>query len=225
MHPKIFRIGTVSTWDSKWYAKRGKYQTLLREDILVKEFVAKKLKDAGIQNVEIERRGDAMTVVINAAKPGVIIGRSGAGAEALKKELKDNFWRGKKVTLNINIFEVKKPSLSAKIVLQGMTADLEKRVAFRRVMKQTIDRVKKAGAKGVKIVVSGRLNGAEIARTEKLLDGKVPLTNLRADIDYANGTARTIYGAIGVKLWIYRGEIFNDKKKTEDKEDKQENKN
>jgi small subunit ribosomal protein S3 len=219
VHPKVFRIGTTTTWDSKWYAKRGTYQKMLREDILIKEFISKKLKAAGLQSVEIERRGDALTAVVNAAKPGVVIGKSGAGADSLKKDIQKEFWKNKKVNFNINIFEVKKPSLSARIMVQGMVEELEKRVAFRRVMKQTRDKVKKAGAQGVKIVVSGRLNGAEIARTEKMIDGKVPLQNLRADIDYATGTARTLYGAIGVKLWIYRGEIFN-KKKAETEENK-----
>jgi len=215
VHPKIFRMGGIYTWDSKWYAKRKDFAKLVKEDILIKEFLFKELKDAGVDSIYVERKGDSMTIVINAAKPGIVIGRSGAGAESLKKKIKDNFYRGKKVKFNINIFEVKKPSLSAHIVLQSMIEDLQKRMPFRRVMKQTIDRVKKAGAQGVKVMVSGRLNGAEIARTEKLKDGKVPLQNLRADIDFAFGIARTIYGVIGVKIWIYRGEIFNEKPENE----------
>ncbi|MBU1180231.1 30S ribosomal protein S3 [Patescibacteria group bacterium] len=215
VHPKIFRIGGIYSWGSRWFAKRKNYADLVKEDILIREFLFKTLKEASVDSVDIERKGDALAIVINAAKPGIIIGRSGVGAEALKKKLKDKFFRGKKVNFNINIYEVKRPSLSAQIVMQGMAQDIERRVPFRRVMKQAVDRVKKAGARGVKIVVAGRLNGAEIARTEKMLDGEVPLHNLRADIDYANGIARTIYGCIGVKVWIYRGEIFEEKIKNE----------
>lgn len=216
VHPKIFRINVINTWGSKWYARRKDYADLVREDVKIKEFIFKTLKDAGIDSVEIERKGGAITIIVNAAKPGVIIGRSGVGAESLKKNLVKEFWRGKKVPLSINIFEVKRPSLSAQIVMQGAAADLEKRMPFRRVMKQAIEKAKKSGAKGVKIQVGGRLNGAEIARTEKLLDGKVPLQNLRADIDYACGIAQTTYGVIGVKVWINRGEVFNDKNKKEE---------
>ena len=226
VHPTIFRMGGIYTWSSKWYARRKDFARLVKEDILIKEFLFKELKDAGVDSVNIERKGDSMAIIINAAKPGVVIGRSGAGAESLKKKIKDNFYRGKKVNFSISIFEVKRPSLSARIVLQSMIEDIEKRMPFRRVMKQTIDRVKKAGAQGVKVVVSGRLNGAEIARTEKLKDGKVPLQNLRADIDFAYGIASTIYGAIGVKIWIYKGEVFESKKNEEaqDKSESKENK-
>lgn len=210
VHPTIFRTGGIYTWGSKWFKKRKNYAQLVREDILIKEFLFKELKDAGMDSVNIERKGDSLTIIVNAAKPGIVIGRSGAGVEGLKKKIKDNFFRGRKTNFNINIYEVKKPSLSAHIVLQSMIDDLEKRMPFRRVLKQTVERVKKAGAQGVKVMVAGRLNGAEIARTEKLKEGKVPLQNLRADVDYASGVARTIYGAIGVKIWIYRGEVFKD---------------
>lgn len=216
MHPKSFRMGGIYTWGSRWFAKRKDYAGFVREDVNLKEFVFENLKEAGIDSVEVERKRDAITVIVNAAKPGVIIGRSGVGSEALKKKIKDKFFRGRKMNLNINIFEVKKPGLSAQIVAQGIVEELQKRVPFRKVMKQAIDKVKKAGAKGVKISVGGRLNGAEIARTEKMLDGKVPLQNLRADIDFAYGVARTIYGAIGIKVWIYRGDIFE---KQEEKKD------
>jgi len=225
VHPKVFRMGIIYSWGSKWFAKKKDYADLVREDVLIKSFVFENLKDAGVDSVEIERKGDAVTIVINAAKPGVVIGRSGAGSEALRNKLKDRFWRGKKANVNINIFEIKRPSLSANIVAQGIVADLEKRMPFRRVMKQTIDKVRKAGAEGVKIAIGGRLNGSEIARTEKMLDGKVPLTNLRADIDFAYGLARTTFGVLGVKVWIYRGEVFNSKKeKGENEDNKEENK-
>ncbi|MBU4422018.1 30S ribosomal protein S3 [Candidatus Parcubacteria bacterium] len=216
VHPKIFRMSSIYTWGSKWFSKPKFYADLVKQDILIKQFVLSKIKDAGPESVEIERKGDSLNIIVNVAKPGVVIGRSGAGTEELKRKIKENFFRGKKVNFNLNIFEVKRPSLSANIVMQAMVSELEKRVPFRRVMKQAAERVMKAGAKGVKMAVAGRLNGAEIARTEKLLKGNVPLQNLRADIDYVNGTARTIYGCIGLKVWIYRGEIFE--KKDEDKE-------
>jgi len=220
VHPKIFRIGGIYTWGSRWYSRRKNYADLVKEDVLIKEFLRIQLKDAGVDAIEIERKGGALTIFIHVAKPGIVIGRSGAGTEDLKNKLKNKFFRGKRINFNLNIIEVKRPSLSANIVLQGMVADLERRVPFRRVLKQAIDRAKKAGAQGVKVAVSGRLNGADIARTEKLKDGNVPLQNLRADIDYANGRAQTIYGCIGVKIWIYRGEIFNKTEKEEDGENK-----
>lgn len=223
VHPKIFRIGTVFSWDSKWFAKRGTFAKWLKQDVLIKDFLTKKLKEAKIDRIEIERRGESVNVIIYAAKPGIIIGRAGAGAENLKKDLKNKFWRGKKLSLNINIYEVKKPALSAHVVVSDMIDDLEKRMPFKRVLKQAASRVMKAGAGGVKLCVSGRLNGAEIARTEKIKEGNVPLQSLRADIDYAYDIARTIYGAIGVKIWIYRGEIFEEKPKNEKTEKQKDN--
>lgn len=222
VHPKVFRMGVIYGWGSKWFARKKDYADQVREDVQIKDFVFSELKDAGIDSVDIERKGDAIVVIVNAAKPGVIIGRSGAGSEGFKKKLKDKFWRGKKVNLNINIFEVKKPALSANIVAQGVVADLENRMPFRRVMKQAIDKVRKSGAEGIKIAIGGRLNGSEIARTEKMLDGKVPLTNLRADIDFAYGIAHTTYGVLGVKVWIYRGEIFDKENKNEKIKNKNE---
>ncbi|PIR66630.1 MAG: 30S ribosomal protein S3 [Parcubacteria group bacterium CG10_big_fil_rev_8_21_14_0_10_36_14] len=222
VHPKIFRMSSIYTWGSRWYSKPKDYADLIKQDILIKKFVLDKIKDAGPDGIEIERKGDSLNIIINAAKPGVAIGRSGAGTEELKKKIKDNFFRGKKMNFNINIFEVKRPSLSANIVMQSMISEIERRVPFRRVMKQAAERVTKAGAKGVKMALAGRLNGAEIARTEKLLKGNVPLQNLRADIDYANGTARTIYGCIGIKVWIYRGEIFETKDDKENMDKKEE---
>jgi small subunit ribosomal protein S3 len=221
VHPKVFRMGVIYSWGSKWFARKKDYADRVREDVQIKDFVFANLKDAGIDNVEIERKGDAIVVIVHAAKPGIIIGRSGIGSEGFKKKLKDKFWRGKKVNLNINIFEVKRPAFSANIVAQGVVADLEKRMPFRRVMKMAIDRVRKSGAEGIKIAIGGRLNGSEIARTEKMLDGKVPLTNLRADIDFAYGVAHTTYGVLGVKVWIYRGEIF-EKKSNGEKDSKEE---
>lgn len=207
VNPKGFRIGKIYTWDMKWFAKGKDYADFLKQDILIKEYLKNKFKEAGVESVGVERSANAMTVIIKAAKPGIIIGRSGAGAEDLKKEIKKIFLTPK-TNLNLNILEVERASTSAPVILQSMIADIEKRIPFRRVMKTTISRVERAGAKGIRVRIAGRLNGAEIARSETLFSGKIPLHTLRADIDFAQGPARTIYGAIGIKIWIYKGEIF-----------------
>jgi small subunit ribosomal protein S3 len=213
VHPKIFRTGVIYSWGSKWFGTKQNMPELLRGDARIRSFLAKKLKDASVDRIEIERTPRAITVTVHSAKPGMIIGRGGAGVEALKVELKKIIGKaGEKVNVNLNIIEVTKPSLSANIILQSMIADIERRIRTRRVQKLHLDRVQKAGAKGVKLQVKGRLNGAEIAREEKVSWGSIPLQNLRADVDYAQGYARTIYGAIGVKVWIYRGEVFGDEK-------------
>lgn len=211
VHPKIFRTGQsqIYTWNSKWFSKKD-YIPRLKQDISIREFLKKTLKEAAVAKIEIERTANAVTVVVHSAKPGLIIGHAGTGIEDLKKKLKEKFL-DKKTALNLNVQEVQNPSLSADIVIQSMISDIEKRIPFRRVMKQTISRVERAGAQGVKVVCSGRLDGAEIAREEMLSSGKIPLHTLRADIDYASNAAFTIYGAIGIKVWIYRGEIFKSK--------------
>ncbi len=206
VHPKVFRVGVIYGWDSKWFSKRD-FAKFLQQDLEIKKFIKKELKEASVAKIEIERSNAAVTVVIHSGKPGVIIGRGGQGVEELKKKIKAKFL-DKKTNLNINIQEVGNPSLSAELIVQSMVADLEKRIPFRRVMKQAIQRTEKADIKGIKVVVGGRLNGAEIARTEKLTAGKLPLHTLRADIDYARGVARTTYGALGVKVWLYKGEVF-----------------
>lgn len=212
VNPKIFRMGIINSWDSKWFSK-NEYADLLEEDIKIKKFLRGELKDAAVDKVEIERSRGKIKIIIHSAKPGVIIGRSGAGIDDIKKKLVKRILSKRtgntNISLDLNIQEVKFPSLSANIVLQSVIDDIEKRVPFRRAMKQAISKVEKAGAKGVKVMVSGRLNGVEIARTEKLISGKLPLHTLRANIDYSRGTARTLYGAIGVKIWIYKGEFFS----------------
>jgi len=207
VNAKLIRIGQSQNWSSKWFAKRG-YADLVRQDILIKRYISGKLKGAGIDKIEIERSTNELVINITCAKPGLIIGRGGAGIEDLRKEIKERFLKQKQ-NIKVNIKEVENPSLSAAVVLESFIADIEKRMPFRRVMKQGIDRVMKAGAKGVKIIMGGRLNGAEIARTETLSQGKVPLHTFRADIDYTRGAAHTTYGAIGIKIWIYKGEVFN----------------
>lgn len=184
------------------------YREFLKQDIKLREFLKKSLKDAQVSQVTIDRSRGTLAIGIMTGKPGLVIGRSGAGIEDLKKKILKTFFPGKKVQLQVNVVEASKASLEAAIVAGQVVADIERRMPFRRVLKSAIERVKKAGALGVKIAVSGRLNGAEIARREWLGWGKIPLTNLRADINYAQDTAFTVAGTIGVKVWIYRGDVF-----------------
>lgn len=212
INPTIFRIGAHKTWQSKWFATGKKYIDNLAQDINVRKYLIRELANAGIDRVEIERNTNKITINVFTAKPGVVIGRGGTGAEDLKSKLHRKFLKNFKMgEIGLNISEVDRPNLSAQIVLQQITGELERRMPFRRVMKQAISRVERAGGLGVKIQVKGRLNGAEIARSEKLTSGSVPLHTIRADIDYSRGVASTTYGAIGVKVWIYRGEVFSRK--------------
>ncbi|MBD3281496.1 30S ribosomal protein S3, partial [Candidatus Uhrbacteria bacterium] len=201
VHPKAYRIGTTTTWPSKWFARRQSYKTQIEQDHKIRAFFRKRLRDAGLSNILIERSRGTLTITLTTAKPGVVIGHSGSGIEDLKKKFMKEFYPGKKVQLQLNVQEVPKAGLEAAVVCGQVISDLERRMPFRRVLKQTIERTKKAGALGVKISVSGRLNGAEIARREWLSWGKIPLSNLRADIDYYQDFARTQMGAIGVKVW------------------------
>lgn len=208
-NPKILRIGINKTWPSRWFASGKKYIVNLQEDTKLRRFVMRELREAGVDKVEIERGADKVSINIFTAKPGVIIGRGGAGIEELKKKIHTKFLkRFRPQNVHVNVTEVDRPHLSAQIVAQGMILELEKRVPFRKVMKQAMGKVERAGALGVKVAVGGRLNGAEIARTEVLTSGKIPLHTLRSDIDYARGAAETTYGLIGVKVWVYKGEIF-----------------
>ncbi len=213
VHPISYRLGIIRTWNSKWFSARD-YRRYLREDLEIKKYLATKLKGAGISKIEIERSSNSLTAIIHTSKPGVVIGRGGAGSEQLRKEVKRAFIRDPKLQVKLTIHEVSRPELDATIVVQNIAEQLEKRLPFRRILKQTVEQVKRAGAQGVKISVAGRLNGAEIARTEYLTWGKLPLQTIRADIDYSRGAARTTYGAIGIKVWIYKGEVF-EKKGTE----------
>jgi len=210
VHPTIFRIGTTTTWPSRWFARDQHYRDQLRQDVELREFLKRELKEAAVSRIEIERSRGALAVTVHTAKPGMVIGRSGSGIDDLKKKLLKEFFPGKSkgLVFNLSVMEISKPSLDANLVCQGVIIDLERRIQFRRALKMAIERVKKAGALGVKIAVSGRLNGAEIARREWLAWGKIPLTNLRADIDYYQNFAHTMAGAIGVKVWIYRGDVF-----------------
>jgi len=207
VHPKGLRVGIIRDWESNWYADKN-YTELLHEDIKIRDFIKQKLFQAGISGVEIERAANRIKVTIRTAKPGIVIGRGGAEVENLRKEL--DKMTGKKVS--VNIIEIKKPELDAQLVAEGIAAQLVKRVAFRRAMKQAVSRTMRLGALGVKIACSGRLAGAEIARAEWYSEGKVPLHTLRADIDYGFAEANTTYGKIGVKVWIYKGEILPERK-------------
>lgn len=210
VNPKIFRIGMTQNWQSKWFARKN-YAKILEQDIKIRKYLKKKLKDAGISKIEIERSGNNVTVNIHTSKPGIVIGRGGTGADVLKKEIEKKFLN-KKINLRLEIHEVSKPYLDAELVCQNIIDQLEKRIPFRRVAKQAVDQMMKAGAKGVKVIVSGRLDGAEIARKETFTQGSLPLHTLRADVDYARGAAFTTYGCVGVKVWIYKGQFFNKEK-------------
>lgn len=203
VNPKGLRVGVIKNWDSRWYAGK-EYADYLLEDYQIRTYLKKKLYAAGISRFEIERAANRVKVNIFTAKPGIVIGRGGAEVEVLRQELEK--MTGKKVNININ--EVKRPELDAQLVAESVAAALEKRIAFRRAMKQTVGRTMRMGAEGIKIMCSGRLGGAEIARSEWYSEGKVPLHTLRADIDYATAEADTTYGKIGVKVWIYKGEIL-----------------
>lgn len=215
VHPKGLRVGIIRDWESNWYADKN-YEELLHEDLKLRNFIKGKLFQAGISAVEIERAANRIKISIHTAKPGIVIGRGGTEVEALRKTLEQ--MTNKKV--NLNIVEVKRPELSSQLVAEAIATQLEKRIGFRRAMKQAVSRTMRLGAEGVKISCSGRLGGAEIARTEWYSEGKVPLHTLRADIDYGFAEANTTYGKIGVKVWIYKGEIL-----PEVKNRKEENKN
>lgn len=206
VHPKIHRLPVLFPWASRWVSKAD-YADNVREDIKIREYVVEKGKEAQIDSVHLERSAKQVTITIFSGKPGVLIGRGGQGLDVLRKDIERKFLHMKhKVKLNIQ--EMSQPSLSAQIVADGIAKDLVGRLPFRRVMKQNMERVMKAGAQGVKISLSGRLNGAEIARVEKMAQGKIPLITLRSNVEFASVGAQTLQGTIGVKVWIYQGESF-----------------
>ena len=204
VNPIGYRLGVNKTWDSNWYAKKNEFGTTLNKDIKIREYIKKNLKDAAVASVIIERKKDKCEVTINTAKPGVIIGRGGEDIEKLRKSLSK--YVGEEVY--ISIVEVKNPDLVAKLVADNIASQIANRAPFRSAQKRALRNTMKAGAKGIKTSVSGRLAGAEMARTEGYTEGTVPLHTLRADIDYAHSEADTTYGKIGVKVWIYKGEIL-----------------
>lgn len=202
-NPIGLRLGINRTWDSKWFTTRNSADWL-EEDIKLRRYVKKRLARAGVSQVEVERRGDKVKIHIYTARPGMVIGRKGAEVDFLSEELAHLTKR----EVNIDIKEVKRPELNAQLVAEHIAGQLEQRVSFRRAMKKAIGSAMRMGAEGIKVKTSGRLGGAEMSRTEGYMDGRVPLHTLRADIDYARATAFTTYGTVGVKVWIYRGELF-----------------
>lgn len=208
VNPKGMRIGIIKDWEGKWFADKRNFANLLHEDVKIRKHIKEKLFIAGISRIQIERAANRVKVSIHTAKPGIVIGRGGVEVENLRKELEAA--TGKQV--NVNIVEIKVPEIDAQLVAENVAAQLVKRVAFRRAMKQSVGRSMKIGAKGIRIACSGRLAGAEIARTEWYSEGKVPLHTLRADIDYGFAEANTTYGKIGIKVWIYKGEVLPEAK-------------
>jgi len=202
-HPIGNRLGIIKTWDSRWYLNKG-YAGQLLEDITIRKMLKKKLFDAGVPKIEIERAGQNLRLIIYTARPGIVIGKKGSEVEKLRKDLK--LMTGREVAIDIK--EIRKPEVDAQLVAENIALQLEKRVAFRRAMKKAVASAQRFGALGVKIACSGRLAGAEIARSEWYREGRVPLHTFRADIDYGFTEARTTYGAIGVKVWIYHGDIL-----------------
>ncbi|MDI6753434.1 MAG: 30S ribosomal protein S3 [Thermodesulfobacteriota bacterium] len=203
VHPIGLRLGIVKTWDSRWYAEKL-YAKFLQEDILIRRYIKRKLYHAGVSKVEIERTANRAKITIRAARPGIIIGQKGAEIEKLQKEIQKMAQR----EISINIQEVRRMEVDAQLVAENVALQLERRVAFRRAMKKSVTSSMKFGAQGIKIACSGRLGGAEIARAEWYREGRVPLHTLRADIDFGFTEARTTYGAIGIKVWIYKGEVL-----------------
>lgn len=203
VHPKIFRMGVTESWDSKWYADHD-YTNLLHEDIKIKKFIKSRVYHAGISKIEIERASNKAKINIHTARPGIVIGKKGAEIEKLKEEL-SRLTAGE---IYLNIHEVRRPDLDAQLVAENIALQLERRVAFRRAMKESVSRAMRMGAQGIRVQCGGRLGGNEIARTEWYRDGRVPLHTLRADVNYGLAEAHTTYGLIGVKVWIFRGEVL-----------------
>ena len=207
VNPHGLRVGVIKGWDSKWYAGKD-YEKFLLEDIKIREFIKEKLFLSGISKVEIERASNKARISIHTAKPGMVIGRQGSNIELLKSDLK----KMTESAIEINIVEVKTPDMDATLVAENIAAQLERRIAFRRAMKQCVGRTMRMGAKGIKMTCGGRLGGAEIARSESYREGSIPLHTLRADIDYGTAEAHTTYGRIGIKVWIYKGEVLPESK-------------
>lgn len=233
VHPYVFRLGQTTTWKSRWFHRRN-FQAYLREDTLLREWLWKRLSGMRVSAIEMERSSNALTVVIKTARPGILIGRGGEGIERLKKDIEKQLRRiggvaakakraqgqkdhmPEKRELKVTIEEVRMPDTDARIIAEGIKEDIERRVRFRRILKQTIEKViSHREVKGVKIMLAGRLDGAEMSRVEWLKRGRIPLQTLRADVDYAFVEAQTTYGIIGIKVWVYKGEVFEKDKEKE----------
>ena len=211
VNPHGLRVGIIKGWDTQWYADKKEFGAFIKEDYDIRDYVKKTYFAAAISRILIERAAGRIAITIRTARPGVLIGKAGAEIEVLKKNLA-KITKGKQVS--VNIIEVKKPDCDSQLVAESIAAQLEKRASFRRSMKQAISRSMRAGAKGIKVMVSGRLDGAEIARSEQYHEGSIPLQTLRADIDYGFAEAHTTFGCIGIKVWIYKGEVLGEVKRT-----------
>ncbi len=205
VHPTGFRLGIVTDWNSKWYAESKDFAGFLNTDLKVRDFLKNKLKHASVSKIEIARPARNARITIHTARPGIVIGKKGEDVERLRNEVAKMMG----VPVHINIEEIRKPELDATLVAEGVAQQLEKRIMFRRAMKRAVSNTMRLGAQGIRINVAGRLNGAEIARTEWYREGRVPLHTLRADIDYGTAEAHTTYGVIGIKVWIFKGEVFD----------------
>lgn len=212
VNPHGLRVGIIKNWDTQWYADKKDFGTYLKEDYEIRKYIKSTYYASAISKIFIERAAGRIAIVIHTARPGVLIGKAGAEIEVMKKNL-SRITKGKQVA--VNIIEVKRPDGDAQLVAESIAAQLEKRASFRRCMKQAITKAMRVGVKGIKVMVSGRLDGAEIARCEQYHDGSIPLQTLRADIDYGFATAHTTFGAIGVKVWVYKGEVLGEAKRTE----------
>ena len=218
VNPHGLRVGIVKDWDAKWYADKD-YAANLHEDVLIRNFLKKTLFIAGISRIEIERTNKRIKLVIHTAKPGMVIGRGGAGIEDIRKALK----RFTDKQIDVNIAEIKQADMDAVLVAENIAGQLERRIGFRRAMKQAVGRTMRLGALGIKVMVSGRLGGAEIARSESYREGSIPLHTLRANIDYGTAEAHTTYGCIGIKVWIYKGEVLPEAKQALAKKEEGDN--
>ncbi|RME33841.1 MAG: 30S ribosomal protein S3 [Gammaproteobacteria bacterium] len=205
VHPTGIRLGIIKDWNSTWYAEKGQYADYLNTDIEVRDFLHEKLKNASVSRIQIERPANNARIVIHTARPGIVIGKKGEDIEKLRRKVSEMMG----VTAHINVEEIRKPELDSQLVAENVANQLERRIMFRRAMKRAVSNAMRLGAQGIRINVAGRLNGAEIARTEWYREGRVPLHTLRADIDYGFAEARTTYGVIGVKVWIFKGEVLS----------------
>ena len=219
IHPVGFRLAVNKDWSSKWFAKNNEFANVLKQDIDARKYLQKHLANASVGRVVIERPAKSARITIHSARPGVVIGQKGAGIEELKRDLEKLLG----VAVHVNIEEIRKPELDAQLIADGIAQQLEKRVQFRRAMKRAMQNAMRAGAKGIKIMTSGRLNGADIARSEWYREGRVPLHTLRADVDYATSEALTTYGIIGLKVWVYKGEMGQVQVQTEQRENRRNN--
>ena len=214
VHPTGIRLGIVKDWTSKWYADSRNYADYLNKDLEVRDFLKKKLAHASVSRIQIERPARNAMITVHTARPGIVIGKKGEDIEALRKEVSEKMG----IPVHINIEEVRKPELDAQLVAESVAQQLERRIMFRRAMKRAVTNSLRLGAQGIRINVAGRLNGAEIARSEWYREGRVPLHTLRADIDYGFAEARTTYGVIGVKVWVFKGEVFDSTEQAQDAE-------